>query len=55
MPPRVKQALIWALVIFVVYVVVASPDRAADTVHAGWRFVASAFTGVNHFFSALAA
>lgn len=53
MPPKIKVVLIWILVVFLVYAVVATPDRAADVVQAVWRFVVGAFTGFGRFFSNL--
>lgn len=53
MPPKIKVVLIWILVIFLVYAVVATPDRAADVVQAVWRFAVDAFAGFGRFFSNL--
>jgi hypothetical protein len=53
MPPKIRTILIWILVVFLVYAVVATPDRAADVVQSLWRFVGGAFTGFSRFFSNL--
>ena len=55
MPPRAKTILIWIAVITVLYTVVRSPERAADTARAGWDFVYSSFAGFAQFLSNLAA
>lgn len=55
MPPRAKSILLWIVVIFVLYTVIRSPDRAADTVRSVWDFIYSGFAGFGQFFSNLAA
>lgn len=53
MPARAKLILIWALVIFAIYAVVTSPDRAADIVQASWDIVLDGFRSIGRFFQAL--
>ncbi len=53
MPARAKSILMWIVVIFLVYAVVTSPDKAADVVRSVWDFVAGAFRGFATFFGNL--
>lgn len=53
MPKNIKQILIWALFIFVIYAIITSPDRAADIVQATWDIIANGFGNIGRFFSSL--
>ncbi|MGN8245743.1 hypothetical protein ACTHAM_002868 [Cellulomonas soli] len=53
MPPKAKSALIWVIVIFLVYAVITSPERAADVVRALWEMISAAFAGFGRFFDSL--
>lgn len=53
MPPKVKLVLTWIAVVFVVYAVIAKPDRAADVVHSVWNLLAGAVEGFGRFFAEL--
>src|SRR6478735_6614215 len=55
MHPKLKAALIWVLVIFAVYAIVTSPDRAADIVEGIWDVIVGAFRSIGQFFSSLLA
>jgi hypothetical protein len=55
MPVKVRSVLLWILVIFLVYAVVATPERAADVVQALWRFLGDAVAGFGRFFADLTA
>jgi hypothetical protein len=53
MPPKAKSILIWVVVIFLVYAVITSPERAADVVRALWDLVTAALAGFGRFFDSL--
>ena len=53
MHPKVKMTLIWVLVIFAVYAVIRSPDRAADIVEGVWDVIVGAFSSIGQFFYSL--
>ncbi|MFI2704531.1 hypothetical protein [Cellulosimicrobium composti] len=53
MHPKVKATLIWVLVIFALYAIVTSPDRAADIVEGIWDVILGAFRSIGQFFSSL--
>jgi hypothetical protein len=55
MPVKVRSVLLWILVIFLVYAVVATPERAADVVQALLRFLGDAVAGFGRFFADLTA
>lgn len=55
MPVKVRVVLLWILVIFLVYAIVSTPDRAADVVQAVWRFLGDAVAGFGRFFADLTA
>jgi hypothetical protein len=54
MPPRAKSILLWIVVIFVLYTVVRSPEKAAESVRSVGDFLYNAFAGFGQFFSNLA-
>lgn len=53
MPAKAKLVLTWILVVFVLYAIVAKPDRAADVVQAVWNLLAGAVEGFGRFFAEL--
>jgi hypothetical protein len=53
MHPKIKAILIWALVIFALYAIVTSPERAADILEGVWDVVLGAFRSIGQFFSSL--
>ncbi|GAA3803280.1 hypothetical protein [Cellulomonas soli] len=55
MPPKAKSILIWVIIIFLVYAVITSPERAADVVQAVWDMITAAFAGFGRFFNSLTA
>ena len=54
MPGKAKTLLIWLVVIFLIYAIVTSPDRAADVVRALWDVITGAFASFGRFFAGLA-
>lgn len=54
MPAKAKTLLIWLVVIFLVYAIINSPDRAADIVKALWDVLTNAFAAFGEFFANLA-
>lgn len=54
MPAKAKTLLIWLVVIFLIYAIVNSPDRAADIIKALWDVITNAFSAFGQFFSNLA-
>ena len=52
---KIRSVLLWILVIFLVYAVVVTPDRAADVVLAVLRFLGEAVAGFGEFFADLTA
>ncbi|WP_179951072.1 hypothetical protein [Xylanimonas oleitrophica] len=55
MPAKAKTLLIWVVVIFLIYAIVQSPDRASDIVKAVWDVVTNAFSSFGQFFAGLTA
>lgn len=55
MPVKVRSVLLWILVIFLVYAIVASPDRAADVVQSVLGFLGEAVASFGRFFAELTA
>ncbi len=53
MPTKAKLVLTWIVVIFLIYAIVAKPDRAADVVQAIWSLLAGAVEGFGRFFAEL--
>ncbi len=53
MHPKIKMILIWGVVIFAIYAIITSPERAADIVQAIWDIITSAFMGIVTFFNSL--
>lgn len=53
MPAKIKQILLWALFIFLVYAVLTDPDRAADIMRAVWDIVWGGLTNIGQFFQSL--
>ncbi|GAB3085528.1 MULTISPECIES: hypothetical protein [Promicromonosporaceae] len=53
MPAKAKTLLIWIVVIFLIYAIVSSPDRAANIVTAIWDFITNAFSSFGQFFANL--
>lgn len=53
MPAKAKTILMWIVVIFLIYAIVTSPDRAADVVQAVWDVISGAFASFGQFFSNL--
>lgn len=53
MPAKAKLILIWGLVIFAIYAIVTSPDRAADIVQATWDIIVTGFQNIGRFFQGL--
>ena len=52
--PTVKRALLWLAIAFLVYTVIASPDKAAAMVHETFSGISSAGQSLGQFFDALA-
>lgn len=53
MPPKVKTALIWVVVIFLIYAIISNPTGSADVVRAIWEVIVGAFAGFGQFFASL--
>ncbi|MBD8080406.1 hypothetical protein [Cellulosimicrobium arenosum] len=53
MHPKVKAILIWALVIFAVYAIITSPDKAAGILEGIWDVIVGAFRSIGQFFNSL--
>ncbi len=53
MPTKVKLALTWIVVVFLLYAIINKPDRAADVVQAIWSLLAGAVEGFGRFFGEL--
>ncbi len=53
MNPKVRMTLIWVLVIFALYAVINSPERAADIVTGVGGMIGDAFKGIATFFNSL--
>ncbi|WP_406452576.1 hypothetical protein OG782_19195 [Streptomyces sp. NBC_00876] len=50
---QAKKIALYLIVVFVLYTIINSPDRAADLVQVGFEGVASAAQGVGDFMSEL--
>ncbi|ACZ31375.1 hypothetical protein Xcel_2359 [Xylanimonas cellulosilytica DSM 15894] len=55
MPAKAKTFLIWLVVIFLIYAIVKSPDRAAEIVKALGDVLVNAFVAIGQFFGNLIA
>ena len=53
MPAKAKTILIWLLVIFVVYAIYNSPDRASEVVGALWDVIVNAVRSFGTFLGGL--
>ena len=53
MPAKAKTLLIWLVVIFLIYAIVTSPDRAADIITAIWDVSANAVGSFGEFLATL--
>lgn len=53
MPPKVKSALVWIVIIFLLYAIITNPEGSADVVRAIWEVIVSAFAGFGQFFASL--
>lgn len=53
MPAKAKTILIWIVVIFLIFAIVNSPDRASAVVEAIWNFIVDAISAFGTFFSNL--
>lgn len=52
MPP-IKKIILWLLVIFILYAIFVSPDKAADMVGNVWDILVNGVSNVAKFFNAL--
>lgn len=50
---QAKKILLYMLVVFVLYTIITSPDRAADLVQLGFEGISSAAQGVGEFMTSL--
>ncbi|MFI9627572.1 hypothetical protein [Streptomyces sp. NPDC052042] len=50
---QAKKIALFVIVVFVLYTIITSPDRAADLVQVGFEGISSAAQGVGDFMSAL--
>ncbi|MFF3953850.1 hypothetical protein ACFYY1_11620 [Streptomyces sp. NPDC001890] len=50
---QAKKIALYAIVVFVAYTIITSPERAADLVQVGFEGVSSAAQGVGDFMSEL--
>jgi hypothetical protein len=53
MPGKAKTILIWLLVIFVIFAIYNSPDRASEVVGALWDVIVNAVNSFGTFLSGL--
>jgi hypothetical protein len=53
MPGKAKTILMWVVIVFLLYAVVQSPDRAADIVQAIWDVILGAFQSFGQFVQSL--
>ncbi len=53
MPAKVKTVLIWLVVIFVVFAIYNSPDRASEVVGALWDVIVNAVAAFGTFLGGL--
>jgi hypothetical protein len=49
----VKKVALYILIVFVLYTIINSPDRAADLVQLGFEGISDAANGVGNFMTAL--
>ncbi|MGW4238716.1 hypothetical protein ACWEJP_18105 [Streptomyces sp. NPDC004749] len=50
---QARKIVLYAVVVFVLYTIITSPDRAADLVGVGFEGISSAAQGVGEFMTAL--
>ncbi|MER8000778.1 MULTISPECIES: hypothetical protein [unclassified Streptomyces] len=50
---QARKIALYAVVVFVLYTIITSPDRAADLVGVGFEGISSAAQGVGEFMTAL--
>lgn len=50
---QAKKASLYILIVFVLYTIITSPDRAADLVQIGFEGISSAAHGVGRFMTEL--
>ena len=50
---QAKKIVLYMLVVFVLYTIITSPDRAADLVQIGFEGISSAAQGVGQFMTSL--
>jgi hypothetical protein len=53
MPAKVKTVLIWLVVIFVVFAIYNSPDRASDVASSLWDVIVNAVSAFGTFLQGL--
>jgi len=53
MTGKAKTVLMWIVIVFLLYAVVQSPDRAADIVQAIWDVIVGAFKSFGQFVQSL--
>jgi hypothetical protein len=53
MPAKAKTVMIWLVVIFVVYAIYTSPDRASEVVRALWDVVVNAVASFGAFLAGI--
>lgn len=53
MNSKMKTALTWIIVIFVIYAIVTSPERSADILQGVLDVIVSAFHSIGKFFHSL--
>lgn len=49
----IKKIVVYAVIVFVLYTIITSPDRAADLVQVGFEGISDAATGVGEFMTEL--
>ncbi|MEV6316772.1 hypothetical protein [Streptomyces sp. NPDC051776] len=50
---QTKKIALYLVIVFVLYTIITSPDRAADLVQVGFEGISSAARGVGEFMTAL--
>ncbi|MEU6080427.1 hypothetical protein [Streptomyces sp. NPDC047108] len=50
---QTKKIALYVVIVFVLYTIITSPDRAADLVQVGFEGISSAAKGVGEFMTAL--
>lgn len=53
MPNGIKRALIWGFFLFFIYMILVSPERAADIIGSSWETVSDGFRNIVRFFELL--